>query len=412
VRVLVADDDPLTRRLLRTVLTQGGYEMVSADCGEAAWSALADEQVKIAILDWHMPAPDGIEICRRLRHAERGVHTIILTGEEGSESVIEALDAGANDFIKKPVAGPVLLARVNAASRTVALQSQLVAAQKLESIGQLAAGIAHEINTPIQYIGDNLRFLQETMPELLDVVGRCVPFIEQIPPELDRAGEREALRLAIEELDLELFREDVSEAIGQALDGVAKVAKIVRSMKVFAHPGGGVEREPADLNDLIENATRICRNEWKYVSDLELDLDSNLRLVPCHPGDFNQVILNLVVNAAHAIADKVEAEGSERGLITVSTRELEDWVEIRVGDTGAGIPKEIRSRVFDPFFTTKEVGKGSGQGLSIARSIIVQKHGGSMDVDSTVGQGTTIVIRLPLFLEMEDLGSGPRAGAA
>jgi len=166
-------------------------------------------------------------------------------------------------------------------------------------------------------------------------------------------------------------------------------------MKEFSHPGSD-EKTPTDLNKAIENTVTVARNEWKYVADLATDFDETLPPVLCLPGEINQVILNMIVNASHAIADVVGDGANGKGNITIRTRKMKEWAEIAIEDTGAGIPEEIRQRIFDPFFTTKEVGKGTGQGLSIAHNVVVEKHGGSIDVASEPGKGTTFTIRLPL----------------
>lgn len=273
-----------------------------------------------------------------------------------------------------------------------ALESQLVQAQKLESIGQLAAGIAHEINTPTQFIGDNLRFLSDAFTELQPLWDACMS--EHVACD---ASTRIPLECAVEGADFADIRYLVNEvpmAISQSLEGVERVAKIVRSMKEFSHPGNE-EKQAIDLNRAIESTLTVCRNEWKYVADVVTDFDPELPAVTCLPGECNQVLLNLIINASHAIADVPGDNASQKGTITVSTRKLNDSVEIRVADTGTGIPKEVRSRVFDPFFTTKEVGRGTGQGLAIARSVVVEKHGGSLTFETEMGRGTTFIIRLP-----------------
>jgi PAS domain S-box-containing protein len=257
-------------------------------------------------------------------------------------------------------------------------ERQLRLAQKLESIGQLAAGIAHEINTPVQYIGDNAQFLSSAFQDLLRV-------IEQQPP---AAGD------AIAEVDLPYLRSEIPSAIDQMQEGVDRVAKIVRAMKRFSHPGPA-EKVPNDIHQAIESTVLVSRNEWKYVADLTTDFDPEMPPVPCIVGEFNQVILNLIVNAAHAIADVVKKSGG-KGAIAIATRKNGEFAEIRVSDTGCGIPEANRSKIFDPFFTTKEVGKGTGQGLAIAHSVIVQKHRGTIHFESEMGKGTTFIIQLPL----------------
>ncbi len=266
-----------------------------------------------------------------------------------------------------------------------AMEIQLRHAQKLESIGQLAAGIAHEINTPVQYIGDNVRFVKEAFADLQDVIiwnrnSSRANHAAEMPGEPKRA------------VDIEYLVEEIPKALDQTLDGVTRVATLVAAMKEFSHPGTK-EMTSIDLNNAISSTTTVARNEWKYVADLETDFDATLPLVTCLPGDVNQVILNLVVNAAHAIADKVKDGG--RGSILIQTRNRDPWAEIRIRDTGGGIPEGIRDRIFEPFFTTKQVGRGTGQGLAIARAVVVEKHGGTIRFESFEGEGTTFIIRLP-----------------
>jgi PAS domain S-box-containing protein len=289
----------------------------------------------------------------------------------------------------------VLNAFIHDISSRRELQAKLNYASKMESVGQLSAGIAHEINTPTQYVGDNTRFLQDSFLEVLEVLSSY----EELTSALEKAGDvaaaLEQVRETVADKELDYLKTEICHAIEESLQGIERVSSIVRAMKEFSHPGSH-EKTPSDINKGIQNTITVATNEWKYVSTVESDLDSNLPLVSCLPGDLNQVILNLIVNAAQAIGDKLGKTPTEKGKITVSTRQVGDQVEIRVSDTGTGIPDAIRSRIFDPFFTTKEIGVGSGQGLAIARSVIVDKHGGTMDVESVAGQGATFIIRLPI----------------
>lgn len=275
------------------------------------------------------------------------------------------------------------------------LEGQLVQAQKLESIGQLAAGIAHEINTPTQFIGDNLRFLKDGFADVrkaLDQLPALMGFAERGPaPPVELA----AIRSAIQSADLDFLRDEIPKAVDQSLDGTSRVANIVQAMKDFSHPDAG-DRKPTNLNKAIAATVTVARNEWKYVADLVTDFASDLPLVPCLVGEFNQVILNLVVNAAHAITDSAQVKAGGKGRIILSTRRDGEWVEIRVGDSGTGIPEHARTKIFDPFFTTKPVGKGTGQGLFITHSVITEKHGGTIVFETEMGIGTTFIIRLPL----------------
>lgn len=274
------------------------------------------------------------------------------------------------------------------------IEVQMRNLQKMESIGHLAAGIAHEINTPTQYVGDNTRFFRDSFESIRDVLRSYHELLDAaehnaITPELLNSVEK-----TIEEADLEYRMEQIPQAIHETLEGVERVAKIVRSMKEFSHPGGK-EKAAANLNSAIESTVSVARSEWKYVADVTLELQPDLPPVLCFVGEFNQVILNLIINGAHAIGDVVKDTGA-KGSITVSTRRDGDYVEVRVTDTGAGIPEAIRPHVFEPFFTTKEVGRGTGQGLSVAYNSIVQQHGGSIHFVSEVGRGTMFVVRLPI----------------
>ena len=275
------------------------------------------------------------------------------------------------------------------------MEIQLRQAQKLESIGQLASGIAHEINTPTQYIGDNLIFLRGAFQELMDLVAPLSAVLEAASPGPCPASLADEVRKALDGTDLDFLQEEVPKAFDQSREGIRRVASIVDAMKNFSHPGGSA-KTPVDLNRAIESTTLVCRSEWKYVADLELDLATGLPPVPCLPDEFNQVILNLIINATHAIAESLPDTREEKGQIKITTRAAEGFAEILVADSGAGIPEAIRSRIFDPFFTTKPVGKGTGQGLAIAYSVIVERHGGTISLQSEVGHGTTFTLRLPL----------------
>ncbi|HKW99844.1 MAG TPA: ATP-binding protein [Bryobacteraceae bacterium] len=275
-----------------------------------------------------------------------------------------------------------------------ALEAQLTQAQKLESIGHLAAGVAHEINTPIQYVGDNTRFLDESFRNLDRVLKSYGTLVNAAEEAGVLQEEIRQVLAAAEEADLEYLNEEIPRAIQQSGEGVDRVATIVRAMKEFSHPGTA-EMKAIDLNHAIESTLTISRNEWKYVADVETDFDPQLPVVRCLAGEFNQVILNLVVNAAHAVAD-VKTRGSAKGKISIQTRRDGDWAEIRIGDTGTGIPENVRAHIFTPFFTTKEVGRGTGQGLAIAHTVVVAKHGGTLDFETEVGKGTTFIVRLPI----------------
>jgi PAS domain S-box-containing protein len=270
------------------------------------------------------------------------------------------------------------------------LELELRHAQKLESVGRLAAGIAHEINTPIQFVGDNVRFLRDAFADLHRLYEAYRELAAVVGTSTDPAQALREVEAVAKDVDIDFALEEVPEAIVQTLEGISRVANIVRAMKAFGHPGTD-EMAPADLNDAIANTLVVANNELKYVADVESDL-SALPLVRCHLGDVNQVVLNLVVNAAHAIA----SAGRGRGTVRVATRVDGGHVVIEVTDTGTGMPPEVAEKVFDPFFTTKEVGTGTGQGLALVRSLVVDRHGGAIDFTTEPGVGTTFTVRLPL----------------
>jgi signal transduction histidine kinase len=274
------------------------------------------------------------------------------------------------------------------------MQTQLLQAQKLESIGQLAAGIAHEINTPTQYSGDNISFLQGACGSVWSLIEKYREMLARAKAgQLTSEDICETETLA-NQMDLDFLSVEVPKAIEQSLEGIGQISTIVGAMKEFSHPGPA-NKVPADINKCLASTVTISRNEWKYVADVSTDCDESLPHVPCLQGEFNQAVLNLILNAAHAIGDVVGSSG-EKGKITVSTRRDGDWAEIRIADTGTGIPEAVRERIFEPFFTTKDVGKGTGQGLAICRSAIVDKMGGTISFETELGHGTTFIIRLPL----------------
>jgi len=326
----------------------------------------------------------------RMQHRDGSWRTI-----ESSNTIIPKAYGEGTQLL---VVGRDMTERKQAEESRQHIEIQLRAAQKLESIGHLAAGIAHEINTPTQYIGDNTRFLKDAFTDLIEVAEahrQLLPAARQrhlTDEMLDKAESQ------INKADLGYLAQEVPNAIRQSLDGVDRVSKIVRAMKEFSHPGTG-EKTPVDLNHAIESTLTVCHAEWKYVAELATEFDPELPLVCCLPGEINQTILNLIVNASHAIADVVGDGSRGKGAIKVSTRRVGNWAEVRVRDTGTGIPDKARGRVFDPFFTTKAVGKGTGQGLAIAYSVVVEKHGGTITFQTQTGKGTTFIIRLPLICQ-------------
>ena len=275
-----------------------------------------------------------------------------------------------------------------------ALEDRLYQSMKLESIGQLAAGIAHEINTPAQYVGDNTRFLQQEFAGLTRAIETYRSLLDTASEPKTWQERSDEMRAILDELDIDFLMEEIPNAIAHSIEGIDRVAHIVSAMKDFSHPGSA-STELTDLNSAIQATVTICSNRWKYVADLDLALDPDLPQVKCMRGEFNQVVLNLIVNAADAIEERFAGK-AEKGRIEISTRLEGGEAVIEIADNGGGIPPSARAKIFDPFFTTKAVGKGTGQGLSISRDVIVNKHGGSLDFEVEPDHGTTFVIRLPL----------------
>jgi len=396
-KVLIADDDIISQKLLQHILAAAKYEVVVTGNGQQAWEILhRQHDIYMAILDWMMPGMDGVEVCRRLQQEHRAglVYVILLTAKEGTKNIIEALQAGANDYITKPFVKEELLAKLKVGQRTIMLQTQLTQMEKLDSIGQLASGIAHEINTPIQYIGDNAQFLQSVFADLHRILEKYSQLLEAnrtqtVSPEL--IVQIDAL---LEKTDIHYLAQEIPQALGQSIEGINHISGIINAMRDFASQGLG-DKKCIDINQAIASTITVSCNKWKYVADMVTDFDPALPLTLCLPAEFNQVILNLILNAADAIADVVGDGAKGKGNISIRTRHDDQGIEIRVSDTGSGIPENIRDRVFDPFFTTKEVGKGTGQGLTTSYAT-VKKHGGSISFETEMSKGTTFIIRLPI----------------
>jgi PAS domain S-box-containing protein len=273
------------------------------------------------------------------------------------------------------------------------LVREMAQGQKLESVGRIAAGVAHEINTSVQFISDSVRFVRHA---LKDVPHALADYRALAAGVLSGKDVGDAARKAIdtdEAADVDYFLKNAPEALDRALDGINRVGSVVKSMTEFAHPDTRVKTD-LDLNRAIRTTLNMSRNEYKSVADVVTDF-AELPAIHCHAGDFNQVVLNLVLNAAHAISDVVEGANT-KGKITVRTRAIGDYVEVSISDTGAGIPESVRGRIFEPFVTTKEVGRGTGQGLALSRGIVVEKLKGSLHFETETGKGTTFYIRLPV----------------
>jgi signal transduction histidine kinase len=362
--------------------------------GEELWK-------QIGFLDRLMPRDRNAAVRGQIDASSRGnfeIEATVLTADERRIDLrwVASCEQSDNTGQHKVLRGMML--DVTDQRR---LENELAQAQKLESVGRLAAGVAHEINTPVQFVSDSVSFVREAMDDLSQIVDRYRELRTATEQGAGVAAAAKAVEEAEDDADLDYILENAPVALDRARDGLGRVAAIVRSMKEFAHPDRK-EMAPVDLNQAIKSTLVIATNEYKYVAEVETEL-ADIPPVSCYAGEINQVVLNLIVNAAHAIGDVVRGT-QDKGRIKVSTRLLDEQVEIAIADTGKGIPVEVRSRIFDPFFTTKEVGKGTGQGLAIARTVIVEKHGGTLHFETELGQGTTFYIRLPV--------SGPASASA
>jgi signal transduction histidine kinase len=278
------------------------------------------------------------------------------------------------------------------------LERSLIQAKKMEALGTLAGGIAHEINTPIQYIGDNLRFLEESARDLLAVLDVHKKLSDEAKVQNVLMNLVDVCENKFDEKDVEFLREETIQAAEQSIIGVKQVADIVLAMKEFSHPTPR-DAAPVDLNRVLERCSVVCKSEWRQVAELVCDFDENLPSVVGQEGALNQAILNLIVNAAHAIQYK----GPNKGTIVLRTGFDKENVRLEIEDSGTGIPENIRDRIFEPFFTTKEAGRGTGQGLALVHDIVVNKHGGRIELESTIGVGTKLIVMLPI--EKQKLGA-------
>jgi signal transduction histidine kinase len=390
MRVLIADDEPVSRRLLQSYLQKWGYEVAAAADGAEAWRLFEAGPVPVVITDWMMPEVDGLALIRRIRAARLPgyVYAILLTARSQKEDLVEGMEAGADDFLTKPFDRDELRVRLRAAERIIRLerdladqnralreaQSALVQSEKLAGLGRLAAGVAHEINNPIAYVTNNLTVVRRDMEAALGVLDAY------------RAGDAAAAARLEKEADLGYFRENFGRTLDKTLEGLQRVRDIVRNLRDFARLDEA-EFKDTDLNAALESTLEIVRFQSKQAGVKLETAFAPLPPVACHPGKVNQVFLNLLVNAVQACGPG--------GTVTVATGPAPGGVAVEVRDTGCGIAPEHRSRLFEPFFTTKPVGQGTGLGLSVSFGI-VRDHGGTIEVDSEVGRGTTFRVRLPL----------------
>lgn len=366
-----------------TLLEVGAYAGTLLGCDRTAW-------LKPTFLKERLHPDDLRGVVAAFTSAQRGGGVVEtearLLHDDGSWVWVRSI-IGARDPQSTELKGILL-----DVTHQRLMLSELNQAQKLESVGRLASGIAHELNTPIQFVNDSIHFISDAFSDLFPLLAMQQSLHQAASQGLPTDELVAQVTKAEGDADLEYLLENVPRALERSVEGLERVATLVRSMKEFAHPEQK-EKAPADLKRALESTLVIARNEVKYVADVQTDFEV-LPLVTCHLSELNQVFLNIIVNAAHAIGDRVKGT-SDRGLIRVRTRALDGQVEVSISDTGGGIPEAIRHKVFEPFFTTKEVGRGTGQGLAIARSVVVEKHQGTLTFDVTPGVGTTFFIRIP-----------------
>lgn len=402
IDILVVEDDLVSGKLIQKILTKKGYAPIFVENGFEAWEILNSRPIRMVITDWIMPGMDGPTLCRKIRESsiKHYIYIILLTAKMLSSDAVAGLEAGADDFISKPIEPEELMARLRAGYRIIQLEEdqkkahfQLLQTEKMASIGQLAAGVAHEINNPTGFVSSNLKTLTDytrDLYKLCDMHDLLLKEIEDtgsaVPSTIRDHVSR--IRQFQTDIDLEYIKDDIVDLVDDCREGAERIKKIVIDLKDFAHPGSD-KLKPADINMGIESTLNVIANEIKYKAKVHKEF-GQLPMVYCYPQQLNQVFLNIIVNAAQAI----ETQGD----IRITTRYVNRHVEVDISDTGSGIPQGQLTKIFDPFYTTKEVGKGTGLGMNVAYNII-QKHHGRIHVESEPGKGTMFRVIIPALEE-------------
>lgn len=399
MKVLLAEDSLTMRRLLVSQLRRWDYEVTEAEDGAVAWSEFQENHFPLVLTDWMMPEIDGLELIRRIRASERTeyVYIILLTARSENANLVEAMEAGADDFLGKPCNPKELKVRLRAGERIIRLertlveqnqrlketQAALVQSEKLAGVGQLAAGMAHEINNPIAFVSNNLAVLQRDVQSLMKLVQQysaCLPIIEQT--DAQRAVQLRATESAC---DLEWLEQNLPQLFQSSRDGVQRVREVVGNLRDFAHlDEAGIDT--MDVVSALESTLQILASEF---SSKQLTVKKQYEGTPrilCQPAKVKQVFHSVLRNAVQA--------SDSNGEIEVSVSETADEVNVVIRDDGCGMDDVTQQRLFEPFYTTRPVGSGQGLGLAIAYGV-VQQHGGSIEFESAPGKGTMIRVILP-----------------
>ncbi|MGZ3235954.1 MAG: ATP-binding protein [Burkholderiaceae bacterium] len=411
-RILAVDDDPSLLATVFLSLNDAGYEILQAESGVAALSLITDSPPDLALLDISMPGMSGLELAKHLRD-ETTIPFMFLTSYWNPNMVKEAAEYGAVGYLVKPFNISQAIPAIEAGmarskditkllqkqrelySRLDQAHGQLAQSEKLASIGQLAAGIAHEINNPIGFVHSNIGTLSDYIDALFEIINAYEASESCFPSD----GELIAgLKKIKTDLDLCFLREDIPHLICESKDGIARVRKIVQDLKDFCHVDHSKKWQSADLHKGLDSTLNIVSNEIKYKADVIKEY-GDLPEIECLPMELNQVFMNLLVNASHAMTE------GKRGKIILRTGCENDQVWIEINDNGSGIAPDNLQRIFAPFFTTKPMGQGTGLGLSLSTEI-VKRHGGKIQVHSTEGVGTTFRIMLPQHHMHDEVAGG------
>ncbi len=427
--VLIADDSqPIRDVLAKTLEREGNLRVSLVENGAEVLSFIEQTVPDLLICDQHMPVLDGLQALKMLRRRWSALElpVLVLTGNKSVSDKVDAFRFGANDYLTKPTHREELLARVKAQlalktaiQQNLAARESLLQASKLQTVGRLAAGLAHEINTPAQIVSDNLHFLQRSVASLKTLLG---PLTEWAAGEGALPDETAAkLRAGWRKHRLDFVLSQAPEATVQSLSNVERIATLITELKAFTGDGSREERLPSNVNDAIRNAVGVSRGFWQESAQVELDLQPDLPVIPCYVAELNQVILHLLYNAVEAVrgdfsagptGQERAADEARRGQIQIRSCRSGSGVEILVRDDGPGVDPAILDQIFDPFFTTKRVGGGTGQGLAVGYDVIVRRHQGRLTCEPSLGGGACFRIWLPEHAGAESTRSRAVAPAA